>query len=676
MSASLNKARFARRRSRRRTRRLLVTLAVAAGVTLAAAALHKQPVALPPWLLLGLFAACALALATSLSRAPSARVEFHDRSAFLQSLIDHLPVLVFVRSLTGSEQGRMCVWNKTAETMTGYTARNVIGQAAEHAFGPATAAALEELARRMLSDPKVIEEHEVPFKRPDGEIRLMHSISVPLFDHARNPRYMLGIAEDITGSRQQERALRAKQAELTAAYDASPLGLFQTDPDGRCTYVNKRYETLSGMCAQQALGNGWVQAIHRQDRIEVFRAWRHSSIPGAEAGPRENAQMCYRFVHADGRIVWASVKTAAIMIDGRVQGYSGTVDDITARLESEQALAASEQRLRTVADTLPALVAYVDTDLRFRFNNIAWEKKYRLGRDALRDKRLQDLLDAEEYRHILPYVERALAGETVSFERELGCDGDGDGAPAYQCEESTYIPQYAEHSRTVLGFHMMVQDITEPKREQFRLQQLASVDSLTGLLNRDGFQKRLSDAVQRSQQEQSLIAVMFLDLDHFKSVNDTYGHHIGDLVLQAFAGRLSQALRATDTISRLGGDEFTVIMENLAREEDAEAIAAKIVQAVQTTFVLEGVNVAVSVSVGLAFCQSGSLEPEALLRQADAMLYGAKQDGRNVYRIAPFGHLIDRISGDWHASSSRVQARDADVNSEGSSVPVPAQQDK
>ncbi len=562
-------------------------------------------------------------------------------------------MLVFVRTLTGKEKGQMCVWNKTAESMTGYAAADVIGRSTANAFGRATAAALEELDRRMLAAPMVIDEREVPFKRPDGEIRLMHAISVPLFTNDRLPHYMIGIAEDITGNKQQERALRAKQAELTAAYDASPLGLFQTDPDGRCTYVNKRYEVLSGMFAADALGNGWIQAIHTQDRIKVFRAWRQSSIPGAEAGARENSQMTYRFVHPDGRIVWASVKTAAIVVDGRVQGYSGTVDDITARLASEQALADSEQRLRTVADTLPALVAYVDADLRLRFNNIAWEKKYRLDRDALRDKTLQHLLEAEEYCHILPYVERALAGETVSFERETGCGS------TYQCDESTYIPQFADHSGAVMGFHMMVQDITARKREQFRLQQLATIDSLTGLLNRDGFQKRLSDAVRRSQDEQSLIAVMFLDLDHFKSVNDTYGHHIGDLMLQAFAGRLSQALRATDTVSRLGGDEFTVIMENLARQDDAEAIAAKIVQAVQTTFVLEGVNVAVSVSVGLAFCQSGSMQPETLLRQADAMLYDAKQDGRNVYRSAPPGHAVESA---WHDRHDRHDRRAATLD--------------
>lgn len=643
MSMKPRRVKITRHRSTRRTARLFVGMmivtaafALMALIAIAASLLLGVPLANLPWLLIGLVAAGVFSWLIRF-RAPLSTGGIQHSPEFLQSLIDHLPVLVFVRTLSGRQKGRMCVWNKTAENMTGHAASDVIGKSTARAFGRATAAALEELDRRMLDAPRVIEEREVPFKRPDGEIRLMHTISVPLFGRDRLPQYIIGIAEDITGNKQQERALRTKQAELTAAYDASPLGLFQTDPEGRCTYVNKRYEVLSGMSAQQAIGNGWIQAIHPQDRIKVFRAWRQSSIPGAKAGARDNAQMVYRFVHGDGRIVWASVKTAAIVVDGRVLGYSGTVDDITARLASEQALADSEQRLRTVADTLPALVAYVDADLRLRFNNIAWEKKYRLDRDTLRDKTLQSLLDAEEYRHVLPYMERALAGETVCFERETG------EGPTYHCDESTYIPQFAEHSRTVIGFHMMVQDISTRKLEQFRLQQLAAIDSLTGLLNRDGFQKRLSDAVQRSQDEQSLMAVMFLDLDHFKSVNDTYGHHIGDLVLQAFAGRLSQALRATDTVSRLGGDEFTVIMEDLARQEDAEAIAAKIVQAVQTTFVLEGVNVAVSVSVGLAFCQSGSMQADMLLRRADAMLYDAKQDGRNAYRSAPPGHALEAL---------------------------------
>ncbi|MDB5797257.1 MAG: sensor diguanylate cyclase [Paucimonas sp.] len=622
----------------------------------------------PAWLLAPAVVAALLLLASA--RRKPALGELHDSPAFLQSLIDHLPVVVFVRSLAGTDRGRICLWNRTAEQATGYAAEQVLGHCAADVFPTDTAAALESTGKRMLDNPAVLEETELRFSRADGEACILHSISVPLFNHRHGPAYLLGIAQDITVNRRQSQALRAKQAELTAAYDASPLGLFRTDPEGRCTYVNRRYEIISGMAAGDALGDGWVRAIHPQDRIKVFRAWRESALDAA-GGARGNAQMTYRFVHADGQVVWASVKTAPIVIDGQVLGYSGTVDDVTARLQNEQALAESERRLRTVADTLPALVAYTDAELRLRFHNIAWEKEYGslygdkpapeyggddgdggdggdagdgndggdrgdggdgndgANRPAPRDRLLREVLGEAAFQAVLPQLERALGGETVVFERETGCD------QAYRCHESTFIPQFADDGCTVTGLHMMVNDITARKLEQSSLQRRAEIDSLTGLLNRDGFQKKLHAAVARSTATQSLIAVMFLDLDYFKSVNDTYGHHTGDLLLQAFAGRLSQALRSTDTIARLGGDEFTAIMEDLARPEDAESIAYKIVQTVQTPFVVEGICVTVGVSVGLAFCQSGNMDPNVLLQRADAMLYDAKQDGRNIYRCAP-----------------------------------------
>jgi diguanylate cyclase (GGDEF)-like protein/PAS domain S-box-containing protein len=411
------------------------------------------------------------------------------------------------------------------------------------------------------------------------------------------------------------------------AYHASPLGLFQTDAAGRCGYVNRRYESIAGMPRAAARGYGWLQAIHPQDRIKLFRAWRDATQRAQTACQDCSFQLNMRFVHGNGQVVWTSMKTAPILIDGAIRGYSVTVDDITERVLQEQALAESEQRLRAVADTLPALVAWVDTDLHLRFANKAWQEEYALPGEPLRDKALSEFLDPAEFHALLPHLQRALAGERVVFERESGANEN------YRCVESTFIPQVVEGER-VAGLQLMVQDVTARKLEQARLERLAEIDGLTGLYNRDGFRRRMNAALEKSAHEQSLLAVMFLDLDYFKSVNDSYGHHTGDLLLQAFAGRLSQALRASDTIGRLGGDEFTVIMEDLAREADAEAIAIKIVQAVQTPFFLNGVTVSIGVSVGLAFCRSGNVDPNVLLQKADAMLYDAKQDGRNIYRIA------------------------------------------
>jgi diguanylate cyclase (GGDEF)-like protein len=200
--------------------------------------------------------------------------------------------------------------------------------------------------------------------------------------------------------------------------------------------------------------------------------------------------------------------------------------------------------------------------------------------------------------------------------------------------EVTYIPQAGDDGASVVGFHVMRQDITSQKREKKHLIRLAQIDTLTGLANRAGFIQKLAAAMDENRSEHRLMALMYMDIDHFKPVNDTYGHHIGDELLKAFSGRLTATLRASDTVARLGGDEFTIILEKLAREEDASALAAKIVSAMQAPFELEGVTVAVSASIGLAYFRDGAANPDALLKEADMLLYQAKQAGRNTYRAA------------------------------------------
>jgi len=180
----------------------------------------------------------------------------------------------------------------------------------------------------------------------------------------------------------------------------------------------------------------------------------------------------------------------------------------------------------------------------------------------------------------------------------------------------------------------MRQDITSQQHEKKRLLKLAQVDALTGLANRAGFLYKLGTAMRACLDDGHLMAVMYMDIDHFKPVNDTYGHNVGDALLRAFSARLTYTLRASDTIGRLGGDEFTIIMERIARPEDAAVIAAKIVAAMQVPFELDGIRVAVSASIGLAYFRDGALDPDALLKEADVMLYQAKQAGRNTWRAA------------------------------------------
>jgi diguanylate cyclase (GGDEF)-like protein len=183
------------------------------------------------------------------------------------------------------------------------------------------------------------------------------------------------------------------------------------------------------------------------------------------------------------------------------------------------------------------------------------------------------------------------------------------------------------------GFLGIGSDITQRKQAEARLLYLARFDSLTGLANRGYFLEKLGEAIARSERDGHLLAVMFLDLDRFKQINDTFGHHGGDLVLMEFANRLSHAVRATDTVARLAGDEFVIILDLLHDPDDATAVAEKIASSMQRPFHIFGAEHPVSACMGIVLRRRGETDPEDLLRRADAALYRMKSSGRGNYVI-------------------------------------------
>ena len=556
--------------------------------------------------------------------------ELRSNRAFLQSLIDNIPMAIYVKDVRPQTFGTMVVWNAGAEVISGVPEERALGRTDQEIFDPAVYAEIDAHDRVLLSSPMVSDLHEHPFRQPNGTLVFMRTISAPIFDIDNNVAFILRISEDVTARRRQQRDLRARTAELLAVNDASPLGMFRTSADGRCTYVNRTYEQVSGLSADEALGEGWLGAIYPEDRERVSREW------SAAAREKRPFLSLHRFQHRDGRVVWASVQAASVVVDKLVVGFVGTVDDITARRASEHARQAGEQRLRTITDTMPAWVAYIDTKQIYRFTNAAFERGFQLSREDIEGRTIREILGESGYRQVEPYVRQVLNGRTVTFQREKQMPG---GRPRWL--EATYIPE-VEESGKVVGFHAMLQDITSKKLEELRLLRLSEVDSLTGLANRVGFEQRLTDAMAESRKSSVPMAVMYLDIDHFKQVNDTYGHPTGDALLRSFAQRLRESLRKSDLVARLGGDEFVVVLSYLPDEEIAAKLAAKTVAALQRPFVLVdyGVTLSVTTSIGVAIFHNGETNENELVAEADAMLYLAKKRGRNNFFITPWPESV------------------------------------
>lgn len=293
------------------------------------------------------------------------------------------------------------------------------------------------------------------------------------------------------------------------------------------------------------------------------------------------------------------------------------------RERAESGRAASEKRLRLITDNLPVLISYMDRDHCFRFGNATYEKWFGVTPEQLEGMPVSSLLGEGIAAEVYPHLEQAFAGHSVTHEIRITVRGDP------RILQATYIPDF-QPDRSVAGVYSLVHDMTHVKEVEEQLQQLARIDTLTGIANRRMFGESLHHALDRARRSSRPLALAYLDIDHFKRINDTHGHGVGDEVLKEFARRLTVGVRATDTPARLSGDEFVVILEEIGARVEAERIAAKIVEAMRTPFCTSAGLVQVSTSVGVALSMPKQNQ-EQLLAAADSALYAAKGKGRDGY---------------------------------------------
>jgi diguanylate cyclase (GGDEF)-like protein/PAS domain S-box-containing protein len=320
---------------------------------------------------------------------------------------------------------------------------------------------------------------------------------------------------------------------------------------------------------------------------------------------------------------------------------------IRERAEARSALQESETRFREVTDNVAALIGYIDAERCFRFVNRTHETWMGVPIDQFIGRRMIEVAGADAYSMFAPFVDRALSGERVEFHTELLVNGHS------RAVQGIYVPHRGADGR-VEGFYAVLSDISQLKEAEQRLTQAAHYDALTGAANRSLFLDRLEQAALRGRRNGSLMALLYLDIDRFKSVNDSLGHAAGDQLLREFASRLRSSVRAADTVARLGGDEFVVLLEDLHTGQDAEGVAEKILTSMRAPAQFDGREIFITTSIGIAL-YDGEAEPDELMRRADQALYQAKAGGRNAFRFAEMQVGINDHSGksDCEASGAR-----------------------
>jgi diguanylate cyclase (GGDEF)-like protein/PAS domain S-box-containing protein len=285
----------------------------------------------------------------------------------------------------------------------------------------------------------------------------------------------------------------------------------------------------------------------------------------------------------------------------------------------------NQRRLRAITDNLPAFVSHVDLTGHCTFANAYMGRMLGVDPDALLGRSMREVA-GDGYEEIRPHMEAALRGELQTHDLERDFNGQRFHL------QSTYIPD-VDPDGQVIGYYLLSFDISRLKRAERELSQLARKDSLTDLPNRRHFDEEFATTVARQRRSKRPIALLYLDIDRFKEINDSHGHAVGDDVLREFAQRLKGSLRATDFVARLGGDEFAVLLEEVDTPEIAQLVASKLIVGMRRDITAEGHALHVTTSIGIAFCQRISCNQDELIRIADGALYQAKAAGRNTWRI-------------------------------------------
>ena len=303
--------------------------------------------------------------------------------------------------------------------------------------------------------------------------------------------------------------------------------------------------------------------------------------------------------------------------------------DITRRKQAEEATRTQVEWLKTLVNALPDLVCFKDEEGRWLVAN-----SHYLAATGLSDVEYRGLTNAQlaakssEFNPSLTEFESAVIphrDSTACYEQVVKNPNGVENI-----FDVTTIPLFHDDGAH-RGMVIIGRDITERKMAAQRISHLAHHDSLTGLPNRELFQERLRQSLAMCKRDKSKVALMFLDLDKFKDVNDTLGHHIGDVLLKAVARRLSRCVRETDTVARLGGDEFAILLTQLVDPSDATKVAETIIAAISDPFGLEEHEVLTSTSIGITIAPDDSVNPEQLQKNADLAMYRSKAEGRNNY---------------------------------------------
>ena len=521
-----------------------------------------------------------------------------------------------------TKEGVVTSWNRGAEKMYGYKGTEAIGRDLSFLVPPDRQGEVQAIMELIRTGQLVDCFETQRLTKACSLLDVSLSIS-PIKDGSGQIIGASTIARDITARKNADKQLRLQSAALEAAVNAIVIA----DRDGSIVWVNQAFTAMTGYSKEEVLGKN-PSLLKSGEQPESYYAKLWSTILSGQVwrGELVNKRKDGTIYTEEMTITPVTQKVGTVV----ETHFVAIKQDISERKQAEQALRRAEEKYRTIFEDAVVGIFQTTPDGQPLNVNRAMAEMY--GFDSpeqllaeVSNVVLQLFVDPKR----MDALRRMLGKETVVRGAEV---------EVYKRDRKKKwllmnLRAVRDASGKIALHEGTAEDITDRKVAEERVRFLAHFDPLTGLPNRNLLQDRLSQALAGARRRQDKVAVLFLDLDQFKTVNDSLGHSFGDLLLQEVAERLKAGSRELDTAARLGGDEFVLILTTVKDLADVAVAAERFVKLVTDEFVVQGHPLNISCSLGISIFPEDGADCEALIKNADAAMYCAKENGRNTFRF-------------------------------------------
>lgn len=540
---------------------------------------------------------------------------------FASSVLDTIGSLVVVLD----RRGRIIFFNRACEETTGYSFDEVRNKYVFDVFIPPEEREAVKGVFKQLKAGQFPNRHENYWLTKDGRKRLIAWSNTATVGPDGQVQWVVPTGIDITERKQVEEALRESETLYRATFDQAASGIVHVDLEGKYIQVNQKFCDIVGHTRKELTKLKFQDITYPEDLERDL-----GLVQKLRAGKIPTFTMEKRYIHKDGHIIWVNLTASLVRTStGEPKLFIAVIDDITKRKEAEAALRRSEERYRALAEAAHDIIFISNKDGKLEYINSVAADHFGHKPTAVIGETLDKVFPAGFTSHCKQSLKQVFGtGEPVY--NETFAPFTGKNSEMWLGTWLTPIKAEDDSVNAVLG---IARDITKRKRDEETIRYMAYYDPLTRLPNRVLLNDRLTLAMAQAHRKDELLAVLFLDLDNFKTINDTLGHAVGDELLQGVAQRLQSCLREGDTIARLGGDEFTLLLPQITSSDDAVRVSQKVIEAFGAPFVLADRELHITTSIGIALYPTDGDTAEALLKNADTALYRAKEHGRNNYQL-------------------------------------------